>query len=235
MTHEQAVSTFASERYLLDEMTEPERATFEEHYFSCAACAEDLRSGALMRDGARAGLVAAGLSGDGLSRVGPSVGPTFRSGDHPERESHAGRVVPLRPRRPWYQSAVIPWAAAATLAIVAGYQTLVVLPELRPLNEPQALAPVTLRPASRGEVPEIPIGSETAAITLAVDTSSATGTGELSYDLRSASGTLVASGKAQAPPFGALLLLIPAKAVSTPGRYVLSIADGDYEFEVVAQ
>jgi hypothetical protein len=229
MTHQQALSTFASERYLLDEMTEPERSTFEEHYFSCTACAEDLRSGALMRDGARAGLV-------GVPRnVGPNVGPTFRSGDDSERESATGRVVPIRLRRPWYQSAVIPWAAAATLAIVASYQTLVVVPGLRPLNEPQALAPVTLRPASRGEVPRIPLGQDSAAITLAVDTSSAVSSGELSYDLRSAAGTLVASGRAQAPPFGTLLLLIPAKAVSTPGRYVLTIADGEYEFDVVAQ
>ena len=55
MTHEQAVSTFASERYLLEEMTEPERTVFEEHYFSCVDCADDVRMGAVMSDGARAG------------------------------------------------------------------------------------------------------------------------------------------------------------------------------------
>jgi hypothetical protein len=213
MTHEQAISTFASERYLLDEMTEPERATFEEHYFSCAACAEDLRSGALMRDGVRAGMLG-----------------------HRGKEKVAGRVVPMRPRRSWYQSDVIPWAAAATLAIVAGYQTLVVVPALRPLNEPRALAPVTLRPASRGQVPRIPVGTDSAAITLAVDAGSAATGSDLSYDLRSAAGVVVASGKAQAPPSGtALLLLIPAKTVSTPGRYVLSISGGEFEFEVVAE
>jgi len=57
MTHEQAVSTFASERYLLEEMTEPERTVFEEHYFSCVDCADDVRMGAVMSDGARAGLM----------------------------------------------------------------------------------------------------------------------------------------------------------------------------------
>ena len=69
MTHEQAVSTLAAGRYLLDEMPEPERETFEEHYFSCAECAEDVRTGALMRDGVGAGLMhaAAGRATD--SRV----------------------------------------------------------------------------------------------------------------------------------------------------------------------
>ncbi len=224
MTHEQALSTFASERYLLNEMTAPERETFEEHYFSCPACAEDVQSGALMSDGARAGLI---------DSTRPVVGPTFRSGD---RDANAGRIWAFRPR-PWYRSATLPWAVAASLAIVAGYQTLVTVPTLRQLDEPRALAPITLRPASRGQEPRIPIAHDSAAITLAVDTSSTAPSGgpagRLSYDLRTAAGLLVASGKAEAPPSGApLLLLVPARAV-TAGRYVLSVAGGEYPFEVV--
>jgi Putative zinc-finger len=208
MTHQQAVGTLASERYLLDEMDEPERATFEEHYFSCTACAEDVRSGALMRDGTRAGLL----------------------------EGREARVVPFRPRRLWYQSAAIPWAVAATLAIVAGYQTIVMVPALRPLNEARALAPVSLRPASRGQEPRVAVGPDSAAITLAIDTSSAVPGSELSYDLRTVAGAIAVSGKAQSPAAGTpLLLLIPVRAVKTPGHYVLSVAGSEYPFEVVAQ
>jgi hypothetical protein len=208
MTHEQALTTLASERYLLDEMTVPERETFEEHYFSCVACAADVRTAGLMRDGARAGLL------------------------EPQTVS---RVVPFRSRR-WYQSTALPWALAATLALVAGYQTLVTVPALRPLNEPRALEPVTLRPASRGQEARIAIGPDSAAITLAVDASSAVSSGELSYDLRAAAGFLVLSGKAAAPTPGApLLLLVPARAVNAPGRYVLSVAGNDYPFEIVAR
>ncbi len=54
MTHEHAVNTMASERYLLEEMSELERHAFEEHFFSCPDCAEDLRTAELMRAGARA-------------------------------------------------------------------------------------------------------------------------------------------------------------------------------------
>src|SRR6202040_1349443 len=57
MNHLQAVKTSAPERYLLEEMSELERHAFEDHYFSCADCAEDVRLGALMREGARAGFL----------------------------------------------------------------------------------------------------------------------------------------------------------------------------------
>jgi hypothetical protein len=214
MTHEQAVATLASERYLLDEMSGPERETFEDHYFSCTACAQDVRTGGLLRDGTRAGLL------DERSDAGG--------------EAARHRVVPFRPRR-WHQSTALPWAIAATLAVVAGYQTLVTVPSLRPLNEARALAPVTLRPASRGQEPRITVNRDSAAITLAVDATAATG-GELSYDLRTAAGSVVLSGKAGSPVPGApLLLLVPARAVAAPGRYVLSVAGNDYPFEVVAQ
>ena len=58
MDHRQAVDSLASERYLLNEMTEAERESFEDHYFSCVECADDVRAGALMSDGARAGWAA---------------------------------------------------------------------------------------------------------------------------------------------------------------------------------
>jgi len=208
MTHEQAVSTLASERYLLDEMAEPERDTFEEHYFSCTACAEDVRTAGLMRDGARAG-----LAGD----------------------VSVSRVVPFRPRR-WYQSSVLPWALAASLAIVAGYQSFVMVPGLRSLDQPRTLTPITLRPASRGQEARITVRPESGAITLAVDTGVSAPGGDLSYDLRTAAGAQVLSGKSAAPPAGApLLLLVPARVVTEPGHYVLSVAGNDYHFYVVAQ
>src|SRR5438132_7810886 len=51
MDHEVATQTHAVERYLLGEMPSSERDLFEEHYFSCADCGEEVRSAsALMRD-----------------------------------------------------------------------------------------------------------------------------------------------------------------------------------------
>jgi len=53
LTHEQAVATMACERYLLDELSELERQAFEDHFFTCADCADAVRVGELMRVGAR--------------------------------------------------------------------------------------------------------------------------------------------------------------------------------------
>ena len=55
MTHQQAIDGMASERYLLDEMSEVERFEFEAHYFDCAECADDVRLGEMLREEARRG------------------------------------------------------------------------------------------------------------------------------------------------------------------------------------
>jgi len=49
MDHESAIQTNAVERYLLGEMPAEERDTFEEHYFDCAICADDIRLGSAMQ------------------------------------------------------------------------------------------------------------------------------------------------------------------------------------------
>jgi len=44
MNHDEAVGTGATERYLLHELPDSERDAFEEHYFACAVCANDLHA-----------------------------------------------------------------------------------------------------------------------------------------------------------------------------------------------
>src|SRR5258707_14788392 len=44
MDHETAVRIGASERYLLGELTGEDRDSFEEHFFMCPECAEDVRA-----------------------------------------------------------------------------------------------------------------------------------------------------------------------------------------------
>jgi hypothetical protein len=135
----------------------------------------------------------------------------------------------------WYQSAAIPWAVAATLAVVAGYQTFVGTPA-RPLSQPQALVPVTLRPASRGQEPKVVVSRDSSVATLAVDVSSAVSGSSLPYTIRTSTGSALVSGTIQAPQAGApLLLLVPKAEVSLPGHYVLSVGDTEYPFEVVTQ
>ena len=213
MTHEHALETLAAERYLLNEMPELERYDFEAHYFSCVDCAEDVRTGALMRDGAKAGLV---------------HGADSRAVTDASRSRGRWQVV-------------LPWAAAASLAVVAGYQSFVALPRSGERIELQALSPVSLRPASRGAAPTVVLGANGVAA-LAVDVNFADSASTLSYELSAAGGRVIASGQAPTPASGApLLLMVPGSTLRSAGEYILVVRtvpagapEAEYHF-VVAQ
>ncbi len=216
MTHADAVSTLATERYLLGDMTDAERDAFEAHFFDCTECAADVRAAATMADGARLGLIEA-------PRVRPFVSPRAAS--------------------TWRQSAILPWAIAATLAVVVVYQAWPTSSSFTSLPSALALAPITLRPASRGEDASIDVAPGSPGIALAIDLTSAP-TGTLEYDLRTADGRDVAAGQVPAPPSGQpLLLLVPARLLTPSTRYILAIRNSvnpglttaEYRFTVVAR
>lgn len=54
MKHEDVIANSSVERYLLGEMTEEERAVFEEHYFDCDVCAADVTEGTRLMVAGRA-------------------------------------------------------------------------------------------------------------------------------------------------------------------------------------
>ena len=92
MDHRQAQTTRAAERYLLGEMSEPERFDFESHYFECEECAGDVRAEhALAR---------------GIKAIGPGT--------------PAAKVVDIADRRPGIRRFTP--AIAAGFALVAGYE-----------------------------------------------------------------------------------------------------------------
>lgn len=204
MTHEHAVKTMASERYLLEEMSELERHAFEEHFFSCAECADEMRAMEAMRTEVRRGSEA--------------------------------RTLPFERRTPIRWAVAAPWAAAASLALVVGYQSLSV-----PSDRSYAVEPVTLRPASRGEETTVTVRPEDRAVALAVDASAPSGISEWVYELRDGSGRVATAGRARVPAPGVpLLLVVPAADVRTPGVYVLSLQEregapvsGEYRFSIV--
>jgi anti-sigma factor RsiW len=211
MQHQEAVETLASERYLLGEMNEAERDSFEAHYFTCVACAEDVRTGATLRDGVRAGLA--------------KVAPAKRSWS------------PV-----WRPAIAIPWAAAATLALMAGYQS---MHTAAPASFSAALplAPMTLRAATRGQEATVTAG-QGGLVTLAIDLGGQRFEGGLTYELRQADGTRVTDGQTAAPPAGApLMLVLPAGLARANGHYVLLVHDSrnvgltpeEYRFSVGAQ
>ncbi|MGB7282709.1 MAG: hypothetical protein WBE13_10640 [Candidatus Acidiferrum sp.] len=53
MDHSEAVRLQAAEKYLLGELPKEQRAEYEEHYFDCAACAEELKMTVAFMESAR--------------------------------------------------------------------------------------------------------------------------------------------------------------------------------------
>ena len=58
MNHDEAIRIKGTELYLLNELSPELREQFEEHFFDCAECANDLRAGALFIEQSRAIFVA---------------------------------------------------------------------------------------------------------------------------------------------------------------------------------
>jgi hypothetical protein len=67
MNHQDVINRKLVERYLLNEMTEKDRGAFEEHYFSCADCAQDVLSAAKFIENARRPLEALETGADGAA------------------------------------------------------------------------------------------------------------------------------------------------------------------------
>jgi hypothetical protein len=209
---------------LLNEMSDTDRDAFEEHFFDCQDCADDLRTGAAMLQGARAGFAGTATAGRTFSGAATRPSRTVTS--------------PV-----WYRSAALPWAMAATLAIVAGYQGLVVVPALRVGRDagPIALAPVTLRPESRGAEPVVTPPQGGGPVSLAIEISDPPQGAEIAYELIDSNGRRIVTGRAAAPAAGTpLLLLLPSWTVVGPMHYILSVHDaapagrslGEYRFVV---
>jgi len=190
MEHPEAVSTLASERYLLGDMTDDERDAFEAHFFTCPVCADDVVAGDRMRQGVR----------DGLLRASTAVKQASR----------------------WTPSVILPWAAAASMALVAGYMG------LRPssqagLSAPLALQPLTLRAATRGQ-DLVVTAAPNSVVTLAIDLGANRFEQGLMYTIVTDAGKTVGTGQAAAPAPGApMLLVIPSSTFASPGRYQLTL------------
>ena len=218
MTHQQALDGLASERYLLDEMTEVERFEFEEHYFDCAECAEDVKLGDMIRQEAR--------------RAGPAMAANRQ----------AGRPAVVLTSAKWWRRPMVaaPWAVAATLAMVVGYQSLVTVPGLRHAGGSQSIEPVMLRGLTRGAATSVRIAPGQRFVALSADLLTPPQSSSMTNEILDANRTTVASGRSSTPSSGApLMLLVPADELQHTGRHTLTVRDGDqktvigeYEFDV---
>jgi hypothetical protein len=204
MQHQQALATKASERYLLGEMSEPERFDFEGHYFDCPACADDVRTGAALARG-----IKAVCAEDAALRPHTSV-------------------VREAPRRGWFSwlspAALVPSTAAVALGCLAAWQAFVLIPSLRWAGAPQALSPIVLRAAARGEEQALVIRRDQALSLLSLDVNSADPGVPLTFELIAPGGAIPYNGETQAPPAGSpLVVVLRNSAIREPGAWVLRL------------
>jgi hypothetical protein len=204
MDHADAIRSGAAEKYLLEELDDIERSEYEEHFFDCQECAEDVRSGAAFAANAKAVL--------------PSL--TRERVVHPEngRARGTGWLALFWPA---------PVGMAAALALALGlsiYQAAVVAPGLRrQVAEAEGIQPAAMHflSLSRSGSSAVRLGKDTRALGLTLSTGT---TGSFAYyrcELQDPGGRMVKAVTLPAPAKeDELNLVMHAKGLS-PGPYVL--------------
>lgn len=113
MEHQEAIQLKAAERYLLGELSGDLREQFEEHFFSCSECAQDVEAGAIFVDSARQIL-----------------------GHEQLDDLEASIARPAKPEsRGWFGNLLRPAFAGSALAVIliafVAYQNAVVFPKMK--------------------------------------------------------------------------------------------------------
>jgi anti-sigma factor RsiW len=206
MDHEVSIRTQAAEKYLLGELRQSDREEFEQHFFECPECAEEVRLGFQFAESAKT-----------VFREEP---PCNRPARAPTRQN----------RFAWLGFATLtPLAASLAMATLVCYQNVIQIPALRAhveqLQTPRELASIMLAPSSRSAVPKISVPSAARFFQLSLATGAVARAESYKCDLRSDLGKSIATiSIAKLDPDSNLTLLIPTAGLS----------NGSYEAVLVA-
>ena len=190
MDHEAATHLHATERYLLEELSPAERDEFEEHYFTCPECAEDVRLALEFRANARA---------------------VFRE------KKFAAEPKPRRAWRAWLRPALV-FSAGLNLALLVGIG--VQATRSGRLAEPGFFPSFFVAGAARSEgtVRDVPRGSRMVGFYFDLFDQER-GYGQFAYRIEDNSGKPVESGvSSPQAPAPRLNLAIPVADLK-PGVY----------------
>ena len=226
MEHQRAVQNLAVESYLLGDMSPRERDAFEEHFFECSLCGEDVRAAAKFMEDARKILGEDAGAEDRLT--GRPLPDSSRTAKKPGGAPTPAWLVWLKPQ--------FALPALAALLVLAGLQSLRIIPDLRRQVEeaaaPRVVTSIVLRRSVRGEASTltVPMG---AAVLLILDLPEAPAKATpLQFIIESADGKEVLRVSGMAPePGRSVNLMIPrfefpsgpytvvAELAATPGTH----------------
>jgi len=214
MNHEQSIETRAAEGYLLGELPAAAREEFEQHYFECAECAEEVRTG---------------------FQFGQNVNAVF----HEQAGRRRGgwltrmRAIPL-----------MPMAAGLAIVAFTSYQNTVEIPALRAraarLAAPQVLSPAVLAPSTRGDAASLVVPAGADFLSLSLASGAASGGGPFECVIKSGSGKVLWKIPVSTlVPDTNLTILVPTFGLSS-GQYeaILSEHAGEldhYRFSLIRE
>ena len=202
MEHHQAAAILASERYILEELTAAEREAFEEHYFTCAICAQEVKDLSVLK--------VAWKDAPPQRRLAQERNVDERAGRKQGRFSWSWWLRP--------QFAFLVPCALAAAVLGAVWQ----MNQKSEAIEPQVIAAVMLRPESRGEVTTLSPGQSGPFVLLECDVPLEARS--ISWELRRAgSDEILRHGVAKAPEPGATLKLLIPSSVLPSAEYILRI------------
>src|SRR5262245_50353928 len=136
LDHLKATKRNVADRYVLGELSQAQREEFEEHYFECVDCAEDVRAFLAISSNSRSVLV------DVPDCDEPAV---------VRRGTRMGWFQTLRSWRPPAVYAMAPALAMLALTVMTTYQSFTLRSQLVAQSIPQ----FALRPDARGDEGEI--------------------------------------------------------------------------------
>lgn len=204
--HTNAIHGLTAERYVLGELDASERDTFEEHFFSCAECAQNVRLLTQFRDG------------------------MGHAGEHAASRRHAPLAAAKSRwwRRRLPRLPAVPVAAALALLVgLGGYQSLVTVPQLRE----QVRAGQQLQAGSwhflavaRSNPVQIQVTKSQQAIGLTLSRSGSDNWARYRIDVEDEQGRKLKSSVLAAPASGEeLQLLLPVSGLQS-GLYVVRVS-----------
>lgn len=180
MDHQIAIRDKLAERYLLNELDDRVREDFEEHYFTCEQCAEDVRLGARFIENTRS--VFEEEAAAPVPRTAPSGGGWLH----------------------WIWNPLPAYALAAALALAMIVQR---SPNGSLVQQPRAISAVELRPATRGTPQTVRVAPDARVVELMVGVAAGK---SYSCTITNRQGVVLSTIDTPVLPTSQLILLIPA-------------------------